>query len=252
MLNTSLYEILPSLIKHIGQRCFYDQVVCSIRALDPISNIKVLSYSKVNRPVFLGDHPLTEIDQIYCESAYLLDPIYNAIYEKNDEELVTLDSIINEDFQHSTYYDTFYQRLGWANETNIVIDANDDTKICIAYTTKDNRLTQQTARKALDPYINAIKAAILTHERVGRMLQRNQSLVQTDLSHKISVDNRLDLHALTNREKQIVGLILEGLSSSAIAEKCFVSEGTIKNHRKNIYRKLKIKSQAELFRNFIQ
>ncbi|WP_428981198.1 LuxR C-terminal-related transcriptional regulator [Marinomonas rhodophyticola] len=30
-----------------------------------------------------------------------------------------------------------------------------------------------------------------------------------------------------------------------------VSEGTIKNHRKNIYRKLKIKSQAELFCKFL-
>lgn len=250
MVNISPYDILPSLIKSIGQRHFYDQVVYSIKALDSISNIRIVSYSKTNHPVFLGDYPITEMDKIYCESAYLLDPIYDVIYSKNQEELVTLDSIVNEDFFHSTYYDTFYQRLGWCNETNIVIGTNDDTKICIAYSTKDNDLSLQAVRQELTPCLNAIKAAVLTHERIGNQRERTPLLEYKN--HNQSNDySHPESQSLTKREKEIVGLILEGLSSASIAEKCFVSEGTIKNHRKNIYRKLKIKSQAELFCKFL-
>ncbi|AWY01542.1 hypothetical protein A8139_17420 [Marinomonas primoryensis] len=247
--NTGLYETLPSIIKSIGQRHFYDQVVYAIKTLDPISNIKVLSYSKTDHPIFLGDHSISDIDKIYCESAYLLDPVYNVIYDKKQTELVTLDSLVSDDFCHSTYYDTFYQRLGWPNETNIVIATNDDKKICIVYSTKDNKVFQPIVEEALITYIDSIKAAILTHENIGSQRQKNHVIEHDQHSNRHC---QLDTDSLTKREKEIVDLILEGLSSVSIAEKCFISEGTVKNHRKNIYRKLKIKSQVELFRNFIQ
>lgn len=250
MLNSSLYDTLPSLINGIGQHHFYDQVAYSIKALDPISNIRIVSYSKTHHPVFLGGYPMSEIDEVYCQSAYLLDPVYDMICgDKDPTELFTLDSLVNDDFRDSIYYDTFYQRLGWCNETNIVIGTNDDTKICIVYSTKDNDSSIQAVNRELIPCINSIKAAILTHERVGRQLQQNQAIEHENLDARRSM---FEYHNLTKREKEIVELILTGLSSASIAEKCFVSEGTVKNHRKNIYRKLKIKSQAELFRKFIQ
>lgn len=250
MLNSSLYDTLPSLINGIGQHHFYDQVAYSIKALDPISNIRIVSYSKTHHPVFLGGYPMSEIDEVYCQSAYLLDPVYDMICgDKDPTELFTLDSLVNDDFRDSIYYDTFYQRLGWCNETNIVIGTNDDTKICIVYSTKDNGSSIQAVNRELIPCINSIKAAILTHERVGRQLQQNQAIEHENLDARRSM---FEYHNLTKREKEIVELILTGLSSASIADKCFVSEGTVKNHRKNIYRKLKIKSQAELFRKFIQ
>ena len=250
MLNTRLYDTLPSLIKGIGEHHFYDQVAYSIKALDPISNIRIVSYSKTNHPVFLSGNEMSEIDEVYCESAYLLDPVYDMICGNRDQkELITLDSLVNDDFRNSAYYDTFYQRLDWCNETNIVIGTSDDTKICIVYSTKDNGASIQAVNRELIPCINSIKAAILTHERIGNALQANQAI---NLENINSRSYMLEYQHLTKREKEIVKLILTGLSSAAIAEKCFVSEGTIKNHRKNIYRKLSIKSQAELFRKFIQ
>ncbi|WP_137169944.1 helix-turn-helix transcriptional regulator [Marinomonas sp. FW-1] len=251
MLNSSLYDTLPSLINSIGQQQFYDQVAYSIKALDPISNIRIVSYSKTNHPVFLGGYPMSEIDEVYCKSAYLLDPVYDMICDdKVQTEFFTLDSLVNnDDFRDSIYYDTFYQQLGWCNETNIVIGTNSDKKICIVYSTKDNDSSVQALNRELFPCLNSIKAAILTHERVGSQLQLNQVIEHEPLDTRRSI---FEDHHLTKREKEIVELILTGLSSASIAEKCFVSEGTVKNHRKNIYRKLKIKSQAELFRKFIQ
>ncbi len=51
---------------------------------------------------------------------------------------------------------------------------------------------------------------------------------------------------LTEREKEIVGLVLKGYTYTKISEMLFISENTIKTHTKNIYRKLNISSKNEL------
>ncbi|MFD2963708.1 MULTISPECIES: response regulator transcription factor [Olivibacter] len=55
-------------------------------------------------------------------------------------------------------------------------------------------------------------------------------------------------NALSKREKEIIALIAEGKSSYYISDLLFISIHTVNNHRKNIIRKLNIKSLAELIR----
>lgn len=52
---------------------------------------------------------------------------------------------------------------------------------------------------------------------------------------------------LTPREKEIVGLILEGHPSVTIAKRLGIGRGTVKNHRQRLYDKLDITSERELF-----
>ncbi|RTF06923.1 response regulator transcription factor, partial [Serratia marcescens] len=63
----------------------------------------------------------------------------------------------------------------------------------------------------------------------------------------VNSDGAQARYLLTPREREIVDLILAGCSSQQIADRLFISLGTVKNHRKNIYGKLNIGSQAELF-----
>lgn len=51
---------------------------------------------------------------------------------------------------------------------------------------------------------------------------------------------------LTKAEKEVVKLIAQGFTTKEIASKKFLSYHTIITHRKNIFRKLKIKSISEL------
>jgi DNA-binding CsgD family transcriptional regulator len=53
---------------------------------------------------------------------------------------------------------------------------------------------------------------------------------------------------LTNREKEILSCIANGLSSKQIAGKLFISEYTVANHRKNMLAKMGARSSAELVR----
>jgi DNA-binding CsgD family transcriptional regulator len=56
---------------------------------------------------------------------------------------------------------------------------------------------------------------------------------------------------LSARERQMVQLILEGFPAASIAKKLGIAYGTVKNHRLNIYRKLDITTERELFLNYI-
>ncbi|BDY03285.1 response regulator [Ferrimonas sp. YFM] len=51
---------------------------------------------------------------------------------------------------------------------------------------------------------------------------------------------------LTPREQEIARLIAEGMSNKLLAEKLFISEGTVKVHVKNLLRKTDCRSRVEL------
>lgn len=51
---------------------------------------------------------------------------------------------------------------------------------------------------------------------------------------------------ITTREKEIVRFLMQGFNSSEIAEKLFISQNTVKNHRRNILTKTQTASTAEL------
>jgi DNA-binding NarL/FixJ family response regulator len=70
--------------------------------------------------------------------------------------------------------------------------------------------------------------------------------LMNNFSDKTSKENPADV--LTKREKEILGLIAQGLTDKEIAEKVFLSPLTITTHRKNILSKLGLKNKVELAR----
>lgn len=55
-----------------------------------------------------------------------------------------------------------------------------------------------------------------------------------------------ELDALSQREKEIIGCVVRGMTNKEIAEKLFISVHTVITHRRNITRKLQIHSAAGL------
>ena len=50
---------------------------------------------------------------------------------------------------------------------------------------------------------------------------------------------------LTDREKEILKCLVEGMSYKLVADKCFISIDTVSGHIKNIYKKLQVHSKSE-------
>jgi DNA-binding NarL/FixJ family response regulator len=55
-----------------------------------------------------------------------------------------------------------------------------------------------------------------------------------------------DLPVLTRREKEVLELIADGLTTQEIADKLFVSAATVETHRKNLLLKLEAKNVAAM------
>jgi DNA-binding CsgD family transcriptional regulator len=57
---------------------------------------------------------------------------------------------------------------------------------------------------------------------------------------------------LTKREKEVLKLIADGLSSQEIADKLFISLRTVETHRLNLNQKLDVKNTAGLVKEAIK
>lgn len=64
------------------------------------------------------------------------------------------------------------------------------------------------------------------------------------------LDVALQNHQISNREREIIELILEGKSNKEIEDVLFISYNTVKNHIYNLYQKLGVKSRGQLI-NFV-
>jgi LuxR family transcriptional regulator, regulator of acetate metabolism len=59
------------------------------------------------------------------------------------------------------------------------------------------------------------------------------------------VPEPLEVEALTQRERDVLALLLRGLDNRTIAAQLLISTGTVKSHVKQILRKLRVSSRAE-------
>ena len=60
-----------------------------------------------------------------------------------------------------------------------------------------------------------------------------------------SDEEEVTQYKLSERELEIIKLMSEGMTSSEIAEKLFLSDHTVKTHRKNILRKLNVNNSSQ-------
>ncbi len=69
--------------------------------------------------------------------------------------------------------------------------------------------------------------------------QSDQSAKQTESTcHPTEI-------ALSEREREVLGLLVDGMNYKSIAEKIFISPETVRNHIRNIYEKLHVHSRSE-------
>lgn len=97
--------------------------------------------------------------------------------------------------------------------------------------------------RRLTPLISA------TLKQHGRQLPRYMGSVGADSQLESAFVGALS--QLTEAQRYIAKLLLQGHSTASIARQLGISEGTVKVHKHNLYGRLNISSHAELFRLFI-
>ncbi len=137
-----------------------------------------------------------------------------------------------------------------------------ETKVLILTTFDDAELILQVLEKGVHGYLlkdmpsEAIVSAIQTVYNGGTVLQPDITAMLLKELKKIpaapsmqpkilnSGDDELP-GSLTEREKEILALLGQGLNNKEIADQLFISEGTVKNHVSSLMAKLGLRDRTQ-------
>jgi DNA-binding CsgD family transcriptional regulator len=188
---------------------------------------------------------------IYSSGPYALDPQYHLFLEGKPSGAYWLKAIAPDDFYRSEYYQTFCSKIGVADSIDVMWRIDENRAMIFFLQRRD----EQKTFNAND--VAALSAVLpIVFDALNRHYQLSASVPQMsvdDTTH-LQVESTIRDFAsslLTPREREVLFYLLRGYSSALTAQHLATSDGTVKIHRKNIYRKLDIGSQAELFSLFI-
>ena len=124
--------------------------------------------------------------------------------------------------------------------------------IIIKYLPHDGLANNQLTATLYDIYNN--EEWLSNHSNVEEVLFvpairiLEQKLKSDDVSARISslISNADSKESISEREKEIIVCLVQGMSNKEIAAKLFISVNTVITHRRNIVRKLQIHSLAGL------
>ena len=227
-------------------------------ALARFDFIVVFAYRGGARPIDLystfGPDDYRIFVTLYQAGPYLLDPFYRTARERR-AGIFRMRELAPDRFFSSEYYRTYYSQTLLAEEVGFFVPTDEGVTVVLSLMRKsDTRVfpeRQFGLLKQAEPFVTALVKRFWSELslRFDDVTSReNHDLVVSPLRSK-DVWGRLDL---TPREAAIVELVLQGHSSEAAGRLLGIATGTVKVHRRNIYRKLGISSQTQLLSLYLK
>jgi len=251
-LNESWQKNLALLIDHQRLRSFPNALEDYLKTLCAFDTFLIVTYKKAFRPIIISPTDPTEQSPTlrnYLSHAYVLDPLFHAIQGGVSSGITRLVEIMPDSFETTEYYQNCYQNFGLVDEIDLIIHL--DNQVTCALTLGRKAVLGSITRaelKALNEFYPILNALIrqFWQSQSGEFLQYERSDGPMKQALKSFASG-----VLTQREREITGLILRGFSSKAIADRLHISVGTVKVHRKNIHSRLNTSTQSEIFTQFI-
>lgn len=250
---------LGDTIQAIGDTDFEQKLESALKCLVNFDFVVMFRYRGDETPAVLYDSfsPVTREIHVtkYLEGPYLLDPFFQACRAKTKPGLYRLKEIAPDRFYQSEYYRSYYRKTDLAEEIGFLISLPKSTYVVIslmrmkhssAFSGKELRRLQ-----AVEKIVHALSLRHwqnLTANFSDDALAPDQTVIKKRVDE---VFRTFGESILTARECEVVGLVLRGYSSDAIADILGIAKGTVKTYRRSIYAKLGISSQSELFSMFI-
>lgn len=184
----------------------------------------------------------------YISGVYLLSPFYRLAKEGPLPRAARIMDVAPEGFPASEYYRRYFSRIGVADMMGVLIPAGKGITVFMSLSrgTGHKRFSAMDVRQ-LEYLMPVMAAAVKRHMALpdATIGKAGKSTIPRHLSA------RAPAPALTSREAQVVNLILEGHSTKSLAAQLSISIETVRVHRRHIYAKLGVSSQAELFHWFL-
>jgi len=186
----------------------------------------------------------------YLAGPYLLDPLYEMALRVDKPDMCRFRDTTPDRFLSSEYYRQYCERTHLTDEMDFLVDVDDNSALVLVVGRRGKRFSRsELGRLALiRPVVRAAMQRIWEGwaAREGPQ-QRNRSIHQrlTECYENFGDE------VLTDREREITQLLLRGHSTKSVARELGIAPGTVMVHKRNLFTKLGITSQYELFSRFI-
>jgi DNA-binding CsgD family transcriptional regulator len=247
---------LAEAIRQLDGPQFAPALARALRQVAPYDYTVIFGYRGEDRPIDLyddfGKDKRDIFVTVYQGGPYLLDPFFHASRNEVAPGLYRMRELAPDRFYQSEYYRSYYVQTGLTEEIGFFLATGDGARVVISLMRAGHSpafsMREMTRLHAVAPVV------IAAAERNWRGLARcfeNAPETRTAEAATRAAFPAFGRQRLTRREREVVAMVLRGHSSEAIAAALQIALGTVKIHRKNIYAKLGIGSQAELFSLFL-
>lgn len=243
-------------VSTLGTPDFPPAIAAAIRTVVPFEFTVIFAYHRDRRPLdIFDDFPASKrkvmVDD-YQEGPYLLDPFYLHSAAPTTSRLVRLRDLAPDRFYQAEYFRNYYVQTGLAEEIGFIVDVGEEVSVVISAMRARKVFSAREFRdlEAVFPFVEAA-----ARKQWGGLIAQfsNQPALDGPRLPQLIEDafQSFGRNLLTPREAEVVEYVLKGYSADATGKALGISPGTVRIHRRNIYAKLRVSSQGELFSSFI-
>ena len=250
-------EATGALISAIGTDEFPAKLSAVLRGIAAFDYTVIFGYLGSARPLDLYDDFPRGKRKIfvkdYQEGPYLLDPFFLASTVPVESGLYRLRELAPDRFYQGEYFRNYYVQTGLAEEIGYFIHLPGKAVVVVSLMRAEKAFSAKEIRELKQCWL-VIKAACEKHwHDLEAAFAPSDGKKKGNSIHK-SLEVAFQTFGkgvLTPREREVVEFTLKGHSAEAIGRILEISPGTVRIHRRNVYAKLQIRSQGELFSEFI-
>jgi len=253
-------NLLAQSIDCIGSERFPGCLIAAVKSLADFDYSVIFAYYESEKPLCLF-HSFSPKKRVvfvddYLKGPYLLDPFFKACGRNIATGLYRLGDVAPDRFYQSEYYRSYYVQTGLSEEICYTFYLPNGVSVVISLM-RSGEHSRFSAREfrllgAVAPIVASLAQQHWRDVPQSFDLELADGKVGDDRKMIDRTVSALFSQRITPRETQVVAQVLEGHSSDSIAKNLGISVGTVRIHRRNIYAKLQISSQQELFAIFFK
>jgi DNA-binding CsgD family transcriptional regulator len=250
--DVAFHQRLGRLVEKLDDKQFWHALIDLLRRVAHFDNWVVIVFWPNGKPQLIAEiqarTPNDELFKGYLNSVYLLDPFYQFSLGAISPGVYCLDEVAPDHFRETEYFRRYFSVNVLEDEVQLLapLPAGGTLSVSIG----SERRFSSTEIGTLCLY-GAWLLPLMCHA-----LSAQTAVLPPPVSSATGSDRRLHFEqalrkrsnaSLTHREIEVALMILAGHSTKNMARLLGVSPATAKVHRRNLYKKLDISSQATLF-----
>ena len=186
----------------------------------------------------------------YLAGPYLLDPLYQLALRDNKPPLCRFRDQTPDRFRSSEYYRQYCERTHLLDEMDFLLDVSNRSTLALVVGRREKMFVKSELDRLrlIEEIVHAAMRNVWERWAEGQRGSQRDGELHRRLTRCFE---NFGEALLTNREREITQLLLRGHSAKSVARELKIAPGTVMVHKRNLFAKLGITSQYELFSQFL-